>query len=147
VPKERFDFSRYSQQQLDAARLMADPDEQLYTKDIAERVGVCERTIYRWKIDEDFIELRNYLAERYMDSFLSDVYKQLQKSVNRGSVKAMELALKRAGKLIERREVTSEVNVDVRGIETKSNEELLADLAELERRTRITIDMETDKLP
>jgi predicted transcriptional regulator len=145
MAKEKFDYSRYTTQQLACARLMADPDAGLTNKEIAEQVGVTDRTIYRWKEDEEFVELVNYLADRYMDSFLSEVYGQLQKAVKKGSVKAIELALKRSGKLIERREVTSDVNVEVVGIESKTTEQILMELRELERRANV-IDMPTDKL-
>ena len=82
--------------------------------------------------DPEFIELLNDLADKYMDTFLAEIYRQLQKSVSKGSVKALELALKRSGKLIERREVTSDINIEVTPLQSKSNEQLLAEIKELE---------------
>lgn len=128
------DYSKYSQQQLSAARLMADPDCRMTNKEIAESVGVSDRTIYRWKEDREFLDLQNDLTDKYMDAFLSEVYRQLQKAVRQGSVKAIELALKRAGRLIEKREVTSDTTLEVVGIESKSNEQIQHEIEEMERK-------------
>jgi AcrR family transcriptional regulator len=62
---------------------------------IAEEVGVSERTLYRWREKEDFVSLVEELSDRIMKTFISEVDKAVMKSVKNGSVKAMELAYKR----------------------------------------------------
>lgn len=146
--KEKFDYSRYSDVQLQVARMMCDPDVEMTIKQVATEVGVTERTIYRWKENPEFIELLNYLSDTYMDAFLGVVYKSLQKGVRKGSVKAMELALKRQGKLVDRKEVVQDVNVNVFDTREKSNDQLLAELQEMEQRllARNPIDITSDSI-
>jgi AcrR family transcriptional regulator len=131
MPKNVIDYSSFKRDQLEAARLMSDPDERLTNAEIAERVGVSERTIYRWKEDADFIALLNDLADKHMDSFLAEAYRQLQTSARRGSVKALELILKRQGKLIERREVVGEIT-HTAALDGKTNDQLADEIAALE---------------
>jgi AcrR family transcriptional regulator len=136
MANKEIDYSKFSPEQLTAARLLADPDTRLTVKEIAKQSGVSDRTIYRWKEDREFIALVNDLADRYMDSFLSEVYRQLQKGVKRGNTRAIEMALKRQQKLVEVRKVEGEVQHTV-AIEGKTNDQLLAEIEELERRQRI----------
>lgn len=130
---KKIDYYTYSSEKLHAARMMTDPEVRMTNKEIADAVGVSERTLYRWKEDQDFLDLVNDLSEKYMDAFLGETYRQLQKAIRNGSVKAIELALKRSGKLIERREVSSDVNLEVIGIEGKTNEQLRKEILEMER--------------
>jgi hypothetical protein len=129
-----FDYSRFSNKQLMAAKLMADPDEKLSNGEIAKACGTSERTFYRWKNDPEFIELVNHLAKKNMDSFKSEAYKQVMRSVKNGNIRAIELILKYYGDLVERREVVNDINVEITSIEGKSNEQLLAEIRELEKR-------------
>lgn len=135
---KKADLSKFSSEQLAAARLITDPDVKLTNAQIAEQVGVSERTMYRWREKEDFAELLEELSDRIMKTFISEVDKAVMKSVKNGSVKAMELAYKRSGKLVDKREVTSDVDVTVAGVEGKSNEELMAELAELEKKAGLS---------
>lgn len=130
----KIDYSKYKKEQIEAARMFAmrETGEKITIEEIAKKVGVTERTIYRWKEDPEFIELCNHLSDMVMDQFLSELYGHLRKQVRSGSVRAMELALKRMGKLIDRREVSSDVNVKVKGIEDKSIEELEAEAKAME---------------
>lgn len=130
----KVDFSKFKPQQIEAAKMLAvnETGEKTTIAEIASKVGVEARTIYRWKNDPEFIELVNHIADLNMDMFLAEAYQHLRKQIRNGSVRAMELYLKRAGKLIEKREVQSDVNVEVKGVENKSNEELKLETQKLE---------------
>lgn len=134
----KVDLSQFSSEQLHAARLMTDPDCRLTNAEIAEAVGISERTIYRWREKEEYANLLEELSDRIMKTFISDVDRAVMKSVKNGSVKAMELAYKRSGKLVDKKEVTSEVDVNLSTVGEKSNEELLAELAELEKKAGLS---------
>jgi AcrR family transcriptional regulator len=131
---KKVDLSKFSSEQLAAARLLTDPDNRMTYLQIAEEVGVSERTLYRWREKEDFAQLIEELSDRIMKTFISEVDKAVMKSVKNGSVKAMELAYKRSGKLVDKKEISSEVDVNVSSVGDKSNEELMAELADLEKK-------------
>lgn len=145
MAKKEIDYSSFTSQQLGAARLLADPDNKLTNKEVSEAVGISERQLYRWKENREFLDLINDLAEKYMDAFLGEVYREMKRSIKAGSVKAMELYMKSRGKLIERREVQSDVNIEVTAIDGKSNEQILKEIEEMEKRllgnTRDIIDI------
>lgn len=84
------------------------PKAQRKTQDaLAEELGISRKTLYNWdKRDANFIAYKNYLASEFMDSHLSFVYKKLIDSIERGSVKGIELYLKRIGDLDTATEVT-----------------------------------------
>jgi AcrR family transcriptional regulator len=132
------DYSKFSSEQLAAARLLTDPETRMTNAEIAKEVGISERTLYRWREKEDYAELLETLSDRIMKTFISEVDKAVMKSVKSGSVKAMELAYKRSGKLVDKREVTSDVDVTVNGVGDKSNEELMAELAEMEKKAGLS---------
>lgn len=129
------DYSKFRPEQIECAKLLVSREvgEKLTIEDIARKIGVDPRSIYRWKNDPEFISLINEIADRQMDAFLSEMYSHLRQQVRRGSVKAMELYLKRMGKLIDRREVNADMKMEVKGVESKSNEELLQEAEALER--------------
>lgn len=120
-----------SAQQRRCAEILAFNDEYKMTiAQIAEELGVNERTIYRWKKDPDFIAYTNELAERAMDSFLSDAYKMIRDISTRGRsdsarLKALELLLKNRGKLTD----VQKAEVDIK--DQRSNEAIQEDIARL----------------
>jgi AcrR family transcriptional regulator len=132
------DLSKFSSEQLAAARLLTDPDCKLTYAQIAEQVGISDRTLYRWREKEDFVDLIEQLSDRIMKTFISEVDKAVMKSVKQGSVKAMELAYKRSGKLVDKKEVTSDVDVTVSGVGDKTNEELMAEVAAMEKKAGLS---------
>jgi AcrR family transcriptional regulator len=132
------DYSKFSSEQLAAARLITDPEAKLTNAQIAEQVGISERTLYRWREKEDYAELLESLSDRIMKTFISEVDKAVMKSVKQGSVKAMELAYKRSGKLVDKKEISSDVDVTVSGVGDKSNEELMAEVAEMEKKAGLS---------
>lgn len=129
------DYSKFRPEQIEAAKLLVNREagEKLTIEDIAKRVGVDPRTIYRWKNDPEFIEMVNEIADMHMNLFLNEVYAHLRQQVRRGSVRAMELALRRMGKLIDRKEVSGDVKMEVNAVQSKSNEELKLETEKLER--------------
>lgn len=128
------DYTRYTAVQLEAARLMTNPIENLTKDEIAEHCKVSTRTLYRWLEKPEFVDLLNELSDRHMIGHVSEVDKQLIKSVKSGSVKGMELFYKRTGKLIERKESVNNVDVQITTIDGKSNEQLKKEAIEMEKR-------------
>jgi AcrR family transcriptional regulator len=135
---KKVDLSKFSSEQLEAARLITDPGNKMTYAEVAAAVGVADRTLYRWREKEEYAELLEELSDRIMKTFVSEVDKAVMKSVKQGSVKAMELAYKRSGKLVDKKEVTSDVDVTVTGVEGKTNDELMAELAAMEKKAGLS---------
>lgn len=113
MAKTKIDYSRFSPQQIEAAKLLAEPYEddgsfkRMTYAEIAEKVGVTDRTLRTWRSDEAFSKLVNDLADKAMDGFLPRLYRSLKYRVEVDmSDKAIESALKRMGKLKDTSEVT-----------------------------------------
>jgi hypothetical protein len=123
--------SDYSPAQMLAAEMLCDLDSDLTLKQVAAEVGVVPETISRWRRDPRFVALCEYTSETNMRFSLIKVYKELHRSSSKGNTRAMEMLLKQQGKLVERREVVSEITV---GSADKSTSQLALDVAELERR-------------
>lgn len=101
--------------QIECAKILASNDiHDLTMSEIAEMVGVSERTLYRWKQDPVFIQYQNEVAEQLMEDFISEAYVELRKIV-RGSqsekakLKAIEMVLSNRGKLKNTQEITHKV--------------------------------------
>ncbi|WP_141431914.1 phBC6A51 family helix-turn-helix protein [Bacillus sp. 03113] len=76
-------------------------------EEIAEEAGISRMQLHRWDTtDENFIAYKNYLASRVVDSQLSLVYSKLIDGIKNGSMKGIELYLKRIGDLNDKSEVT-----------------------------------------
>lgn len=135
---KNIEYSKFSSEQLAAARLITDPEVRLTNAQIAEEVGISERTLYRWREKEEYADLLESLSDRIMKTFISDVDKAVMKGVKQGSVKAMELAYKRSGKLVDKKEVTSDVDLQVTGLDGKTNEDLMRELADLEKKAGLS---------
>lgn len=132
--RKEIDYSQFTREQIKAARLMANMEEKKTNDEIAAEVGISSRQLYRWKKDKKFMELYSDLCEAEMDEFLSEAYSLLKKGVRSGSVKFMELYLKRSGKLIDRKEVTNDIDVQITTIEGKTNEQLRKEAIEMEKK-------------
>jgi AcrR family transcriptional regulator len=99
---------------------------------VAEEVGVSERTIYRWKQDPDFIAYQNSIAEQAMEDFLAETYSTLKKLLREGKsektqLEAIKLVLQNRGKLKDTHEHTHEVK------QTETQEERERRIIEMER--------------
>ncbi len=123
-----------------AAEILATNDiHQMTMAQVAETVGVSDRTLYRWKQDEDFVGYQNEVAERSMEDFLAEAYNILKGITRKGrsehvKIKALELVLKNRGKLTDVQKVEAKVE-DLRTDEQiqQDIEELQKELEEIER--------------
>lgn len=108
----KFDESKFQPKQREAAIALVEyeftPKRERKTKEaIAEEIGVSRKTLHNWDTkDSNFINYKNYLASEFMDSHLALVYKKLIDSIEKGSVRGIEVYLKRIGDLDTHTEVT-----------------------------------------
>lgn len=108
----KFDENRFKPKQREAAIALVEyeftPKATRKTKEeIANELGVTRKTLHLWDTkDSNFIAYKNYLASDFMDSSLAFVYKKLLESIDKGSVRGMELYLKRIGDLADQSEIT-----------------------------------------
>ncbi|MEK4178555.1 phBC6A51 family helix-turn-helix protein [Aeribacillus sp. FSL K6-1121] len=108
----QYDETKLKPGQKEAAVLLVeydftDKDERKTKEEIAAEVGVSRMTLHRWETgDENFIAYKNYVASTYVNTYLPFVYKKLIDGISRGSMKGIELFLKRVGDLDERTELT-----------------------------------------
>lgn len=116
-----------------AAEIIATNDiHQMTNAQVAEAVGISERTLYRWKQDEAFVGYQNEVAERSMEDFLAEAYNILKAITRKGrsehvKIKALELVLKNRGKLTDVQKVEAKVE------DLRSNEQIEADIEELQK--------------
>ena len=122
--------------QREVAELFATNDiHQLTIAQIADRAGVSERTIYRWKQDREFIRYQNAIAEVAMEDALTEAYSRVKSLLRDGKsektqLEAIKIVLQNRGKLKDTHEHTHEV----KNTETQ------------EQRERRIIDMENELL-
>jgi predicted transcriptional regulator len=108
----KYDESKFLPKQREAAIALVEyeftPKKERKTKEeIAEDLGVSRKTLHNWDTkDSNFIAYKNYLSSEFMDSHLALVYKKLIDSIERGSVRGIEVYLKRIGDLDTHTEVT-----------------------------------------
>lgn len=120
-----FDESRLREGQRLAAQLLVEyeftsKDERKTKDEIAEEVGISRMQLHRWDTsDDNFISYKNYLAARITDSQLSLVYSKLLDGIKNGSMKGIELYLKRIGDLNDKSEVTIKSGGDDQSFEER----------------------------
>lgn len=125
--------SKLTPAQRKAAELFATNDISCYrVEDIAKAVNVSERTIYRWKLDKDFLAYQNEVADIAMEDFLTETYGVLKGIVRSGrsdhaKLKGVELVLKNRGKLTEVQKVEATVE------DKRSNEAIEAEIEQLRK--------------
>ena len=108
----KFDESKLRPKQREAAIAMVEREfapkhERKTLEQITKEVGICDKTLYNWNHrDDNFIAYKNYLASQFIDTHLAFVYRKLIDAIDRGSVKGIELFLKRIGDLAEQSEIT-----------------------------------------
>lgn len=128
-----FDETKFKPKQREAALALVEyefsPKGQRKTKqEIADELGITRQCLHKWDTqDQNFINYKNYLASDFMDTKMAFVYSKLLESVDRGSVRAMELFMKRMGDLTDQTELT--INAQ-QGGEAKSFEEKRQELLE-----------------
>lgn len=108
----KFDETKFLPKQREAALALVEyeftPKGHRKTKqEIADELGIARKTLHNWDTrDDNFINYKNYLASDFMDSKMAFVYNKLIESIDRNSVRAMELYMKRIGDLADKQEVT-----------------------------------------
>lgn len=128
MPRRQYDETKFRPGQRLGAELMLEYElmpegKRRKLDDIAAEVGVTRMTLWNWNNkDENFIAYKNHLAAKYMDSNLPIAYRQLMAGIENGSMKGIELFLRRYGDLDRRDEVT------VHHAESQSHEERIAAL-------------------
>lgn len=114
----KFDESKFKPKQREAALALVEyeftPKGARKTKqEIADELGITRKTLHNWDTqDDNFINYKNYLASDFMDSHMAFVYSKLIQSIDKGSVRGIELYMKRIGDLTDKTEVTFEQTGD-----------------------------------
>lgn len=107
-----YDETKFKPKQREAAIEMieyefAPKGERKTLQQIADNLGITRKTLHNWNTkDANFIAYKNHLAGQMADTNLAFVYKKLMDSVGNGSVRAMEVFLKRIGDLDTSSELT-----------------------------------------
>lgn len=107
-----YDETRFKPNQKQAAALLVEYENTPYKErqtleEIAEEVGVTRRTLHNWNTkDQNFIAYKNSIAADYLDTQLAFVYAKLLDGIGNGSMKGIELFMRRFGDLDSRSEVT-----------------------------------------
>lgn len=109
----RFDESRFKPGQKAAAVLMVEREflpkgERKTTQEVADEIGISRKALYNWdKKDDNFIEYKRYLSSQILDSHVAMVHAKLIETIDKhGSIKAIELFMKRAGELADKQDIT-----------------------------------------
>ncbi len=116
-------------------RELTDEKDRMTMDEIGAEVGVTRKTIHEWRTqNKTFIEYVNLLADDFLESKQSVVYRRLMqlidpKSENSApSVKAIDLYLRRFGKLTERQVIENRDG----GADSRDNDDISRDLEELD---------------
>lgn len=99
-----------TEQQIKAAYLLIENELELgkakTLEEIASEVGISRQTLYIWRTDDlNFIEFKEKLADQSMAGQHEQVIANLMKSINQGSVRAMDLYFSVRGKKVSKSEI------------------------------------------
>lgn len=127
--------SKLTLQQRQAALLIVEaelggPDTQKTQEQIADELGIARMTLYRWRTqNKAFIDYVNLIADDFLASQRSKVYRQLMKLIegSQPSVKGIDLYLRRHGLLTDKTVVE---NKDAE--QSRSNEDIAREIEELD---------------
>lgn len=125
----RMDGRKIKAARLCVEREFAPQAERKTTQEIADEIGISRQHLHRWRTqDADFIEYMNLLADTYLSSYRSFVYKQLLKTISgeQPSVKGIDLFFRRHGLITEKHEVKTDTNA------SRDNEDLARELEDLD---------------
>lgn len=108
---------------------IGDPQFKKNQEEIAEELGITRMTLYNWRKDRNFIELKNIYADDFFAEFRPTVYKQLMRLITspQPSVKAIDLFMRRHGLLTDKQEIVSDS-----GTNNRSNESIDDELKSLD---------------
>lgn len=107
-----YDETKFKPLQREAAIALVEyeftPKGQRKTKqEIADELGITRQGLHKWDTqDQNFIAYKNSLAADFTDSNTAFVYSKLIDSIGRGSVRGIELFMKRIGDLADQQELT-----------------------------------------
>ena len=74
-------------------------------KEIYESLDISEATFYRWKNEQEFIDMVNSKIDKYTDQALPDVWEALIKQAEKGNTRAIKLYFEMKNKYKQRVEL------------------------------------------
>ena len=87
-----------------AAEMVANP-EITTNKEIWQSLDISKSTFYRWKDEQEFIDMVNEKVDKYTDQALPDVWESLIEEATSGSVRAQKLYFEMKNKYKQRVEL------------------------------------------
>ncbi len=88
-----------------AAEMLANPEITTDTE-IIDSIDVSRATFYKWKNQQDFIDMVNNKVDKYTDKALPKVWESLIDEATSGSVRAQKLYFEMKNKYRDRKEIT-----------------------------------------
>ena len=107
-----------------AAEMVANP-EITTNKEIWQSLDISKSTFYRWKDEQEFIDMVNEKVDKYTDQALPDVWESLIEQATNGSVQAQKLYFEMKDKYRDRKEISGP---DGGAIEINAKEELAREI-------------------
>ena len=107
-----------------AAEMVANP-EITTNKEIWQSLDISKSTFYRWKDEQEFIDMVNEKVDKYTDQALPDVWESLIEQATSGSVQAQKLYFEMKDKYRDRKEITGK---DGGAIEIDAKKELAREI-------------------
>ena len=123
-----YDETKFKPLQREAALALVEyeftPKAQRKTKqEIADELGITRQCLHKWDTqDKNFIAYKNSIAADFTDSHTAFVYKKLLDSIDRGSVRGIELFMKRLGDLADQQELTIKTDGNDKSFEERRAE-------------------------
>lgn len=123
-----FDETKFKPKQREAALALVEKEftDKGYRKSnqqIADELGITRMTLYNWNNkDRNFIRYKRYLSDDFMDSQVAFVYSKLLDSIDKGSVRGIELFMKRMGDLANKQEISFSTQGENQSFEDRRKE-------------------------
>ena len=90
--------TKLTAKQMQVAEMLANPNEAKTKCEIVNECGIARSTLYKWLIDDDFVDYVNKLVDRYTSGELSEVWRALCNRAKTGDVQAIKLFFELKGK-------------------------------------------------
>ena len=127
-------FKELTNSQIEAIKLLVDYEKDLSYVEIADKIGVHEKTLYNWrKNDEIFIEVKKQAAEAGLVEKIDKVNKALLKGALKGDSRLIKLYYERVGMYVDRKEISGP---NGGAIEIDAKEELARAINKVAGRTK-----------
>ncbi len=111
--------------QIYAIKLLVDYEQDLTYKEIADKVGVHEKTLYNWrKNDETFVEVKKQAAEAGLKEKIDKVNRILLEGAIDGDPRLIKLYYERIGEYRDRKEITGKDGEPIKTEQTYDLSEL-----------------------